>query len=996
MRKKVSIDKVYCGFAYIKKTSAFILSLLMLADTLYAQVDETIYKDPVVDTYYGRSDGQELIDNLNFRDLGNHWAKESIIQAGALNLVKGYDNNFNPNGIVTNQEALAYVVRALGMERMAQDAAIGMEALAPEGAGLLTEWSTGYLEVARQIGLITDQQFAEATAAGQEPLGPEAGFSRTAQAKREDVADFIYRGLSIINPGSFNVSNTVQSILAFSDYQEISVDRVEAVEAVVSHNIMAGGNSNFNPQGAITRAEMAQVLRNLDSVYFKTLGILRLNGAVAGIKDVQASQSGAYNLNRDIYLRMADGSVSIIQFQMQQSSSPQAAYMDTVVYKGGSVVGLGSLKEGDTVEFLVESATNRVLYANVGKPATDTYFTGKMTAIDIDAGQVTMVADNNKIYIFNLSKGLLDTQGDVKYIFLGQKKVDISTLPLGSKFQLTLWNNIARELKLIGQDTIIYEGRGIVTENNHSFGYISYIDNSGAEKTMYYNSGDMKVEKQNYYDMGGDIGYYDEVFPDFRYDPLDSEISEIEPGDIVFIRPSKENPETIESISAAVNYIMKTGKVLKYTDNIDYYSMLVEYDDKQTVWFDLAKDIFVSGDGQIKSTGDIVVGDYVKILVNQAIIQPGYVIESAKEVVIEGNEHFITTIIKGQLAGVNAIQNKLQIQNPQELTQTGWANYSQLNQLNLLDKNAEYYYNGERVSVDYALKYLKRSPGEVYIALENNYTGEKVKKVTFRGGRDSLLPKDTIVAVNADGSFKVLSTNDFIKTDNGTIVVKEGRLVTAGDISSGDFASIAVNDGLQAAVVDITKIAENIKSMFVRARVNSVDEGNSFRVQSIAVLDEMEWSYSPINRDFAIDYNTLFINGGGFVSLEEFMDYTENSVVDKVFNVIVDGSKATHIIDSPYAQAGVRGEIYEVNGNELKIKDATYYDNGTGKWQPISRKDNTATVTIPANSAIAKNSQIIFAKDLQKGNQIKIMTDSLPENIDNSLNVTGYIILVEK
>ncbi len=982
----------------MRKILAAFLAIMIFTESVSAQIDETIFKDPVVNTFYGRDDGANLIENLKFKDINGHWAKETIIQTGALNLVKGYGDYFEPNGTVSNQEALAFVVRALGMEKAAHDAAVTLRAQAPQNADLLTNWSIGYLEIARQIGLLTDQQFLEAISPDPALQDPAVSYVRTAPVTRENVADYIFRGLSTMNPAAFVNNNTVQGILKFNDFKDIAVDKAAAVEALASAKIMNGDtSSNFRPKGKITRAEMAQVLRNMDSIYFNSMGIVRLNGTVSGIKDVQLSQSGNYNLERNIYLRMMDGSVNIIKYQTQKNSSPQAINKDVPVFKDNDVNSLGYLRENDKIEFLLESATGRILYVKADEiPAYDTFFTGKLTALDFANANITLVADNNKTFIFYLSKGLLDTQNNINYIFIGQEKHDIKKLPMGSKFELTLRNNIVRELKFIGQDVLINEERGIVTENNHEFGYITYINNDGIERTMNYNSSDLKVEKQNHYDLEDEIGYYDEVFPDFRYDPRDSVISEIEPGDIVFIRPYKDDPETIESISAATNYIMKTGKVLKYVDNDDYYSMLVEYDDKQTTWFDLAKEIFVSQDGKNKSTEDINIGDYVKILVNQAIISPGYIMETAKEIVIEGDEHFISSIIKGQLAGINAIQNKIQIQNSQILTQNGWSNYNQLNQLSLLDKDIEFYHNSKRISADYALKYLKRADGDVYIAMQNNYTGEKVKKVTFRDGRDTLLAGDTVIATNEEGGFRILSVNEFITTDDGTIVVKEGRLITGSDIAANDFALTSINDGNNAAVVNITKIAENIKSMFVRARVNSVDEGKSFRVQSIAVLNEMDWSYSPIQRDYAIDYNTLFINKDGFVPLEKFMDFTGDSVVDKVFNVIVDGSKATHIIDSPYAKTGVRGIIYGIENNNLKIKDATYYDAKTGKWTPISNKDSTAVITIPLNSAIAKNNKVIYAKDLQVGNQIKVLTDNLPEKIGGGMNVTGYIVLVEK
>ncbi len=41
------------------------------------------------------------------------------------------------------------------------------------------------------------------------------------------------------------------------------------------------------------------------------------------------------------------------------------------------------------------------------------------------------------------------------------------------------------------------------------------------------------------------------MFPNFKYDPRDTTIDQIEAGDIVFIRPKEDNPSQIEKISAS-------------------------------------------------------------------------------------------------------------------------------------------------------------------------------------------------------------------------------------------------------------------------------------------------------------------------------------------------------------------------------------------------------------------------------------------------------------
>lgn len=985
----------------MKKLSILTATILIsatLISTVFARIDEMIFTDPVVNTYLGRVDAKSIIANTDFKDMKNHWAQESVTRVSALNIVKGYDDNFNPNGTVSKQEAIAFVVRAIGLEKEAQAAAIQISATRDPNSPLKTLWSLGYLDIALQRGIITQAQYNDSLVIDQTILDPTINFVRDSMATREDVADYLFKGLNSVNADIFVTPNTVQSIYNYLDWDKIDVNKIPSVEAITSNKIMTGkDNGTFNPKGKMTRAEVAQTLKNLDSIYFSIVGIEKKTGTIGGIKDNQVSVTGKTETWRNVYIRKADGAVDVLQSSLERNSSPQAKFYDAVVYKDGKVSGLGTLTEGDQVEYLIDTATGTVLYVQVANSAIkELKVQGKLYSFDYNTGEINITGDSEKQFIFPLVKGIYGTENNMKYIIMDDKKRDIKKLPIGSKVELFLKNNIVNEIKYIGEQVIVPETRGIVIENNQEFGYITVVTNNGSEITKNYNSSDIKVEKQQHYDLDDEIGYLDQIFKSNVYDPRDTVIEDIEPGDIVFIRTFKDDSETIEYISAASNYIMQYGKIKEFINNEKYFDMLVEFEDKQTAWFSVANSIFISKDGKPIKKSDIQVGDYTKILVNQAILSPGYIIESVKEMVIEGDEHYISKIIKGQLSGINNIQNELLIQNAQTLNKTGWFDYKELQKFSLKGKDIEYYFDEKRISLDYAMKYLKRSDGFVYVALENNYAGENVKKVSFRSERDELLNSDTVVTADGNGSFKILSNNGTIKTDAGTIVRRNGRLVDGTNIMASDYTVVSLNGENNAAVVDITQ-APNISGIMIsRGRIKTVDDGKSFKVQSMATLNNMNWLYSPVQRDYTIDYNTLYINESGVVSIEKFMDYTSDSVIDKVYNIVVDGQKATHIMESPYSQLGVRGTIYEKSEGVLKIKDATYYDNTTGKWSTVSDKDNTLEITLHTNSIIGKNNKMVQQSQLEKGDVIKVMTDKLPPKVTSGIKVDGYIILVEK
>ncbi|MBR1737200.1 MAG: hypothetical protein IJ736_09325, partial [Firmicutes bacterium] len=122
--------------------------------------------------------------------------------------------------------------------------------------------------------------------------------------------------------------------------------------------------------------------------------------------------------------------------------------------------------------------------------------------------------------------------------------------------------------------------------------------------------------------------------------------------------------------------------------------MTIQYENGAVGYFDVPDSIFISKSGKPVDPADVQSGDWVRILVNQAIIQPGYMIESVKEISVENSGHDISSIIKGTLGAVNTLQNEISIQNAYKLTNIGWSDYSEIKNLSVDNNDIEYYYNG--------------------------------------------------------------------------------------------------------------------------------------------------------------------------------------------------------------------------------------------------------------------------------------------------------------
>ncbi len=992
----------------MKKVISLILALsliMSLSINAFALTDTYIFTDTVSNTYVGQTEANDMMKNLSFTDTKGSAYQESITRMGAFDIVKGYDKKFNPQGFVSNQEAIAFLIRSRGLEKKAQQNAAALKTTLPNSS-LLPLWSLGYLQEAANLGIITNADYKNALIEDQSELSEDA-FRRSALATREDIAMWIAKLENTYSPNEFPIKTDLQKIYTYTDYQQIDPENILYVETVTANGIMGTNTTKFNPKGAISRGEFSSVLKNLDSIYFKQNGLTKKTGTVGGVKLSNTITTGQYNAKDQYYIRNNTGKIDVIEKQYNKNISPQVQNKDVVVYKGGLVGGLSLLKEGDQIEYVVETKPKKnpneltCYYIQVVNPKlTQSTVFGKLESVDKDNQTVTIrdyKTNQTKTYYTAGSIFGINSNTKKPYIKMDLKQYEIDKLPYGSGVNLHLSNDVVADIEYVGEPTLVTEVRGIVVENNPNLGYLVIFDNKGNKSTYNYDIGSLQtVKKLEYYQNEDQIGYIDQVFKNGNFNPVNSTIDKIEAGDIVFIRPSKTDAKYIESISASPNYTTKSGTITSYTDNGTTTNMLVTFDNGTQSMYTFPSDITITKNGQLANAADVTVGSHIKFLVNTAIITPGYVIETVKEIALESAGSNISKIVKGQLAGVDNVQKALQVQNSQTLEKSGWKNYNQVGNYSLKG-NVDIYYNGKKIDVDYANRFLKRGNNEAYIALENSYSGENVKKVSIYDGRDTLLPADTVVNSSPNGSF--VMANDFrqLDTDAGAIVVKNGRLVSPQNIAAYDYAQVALNGGNKAAVVNITEQGGSDGIQIARGRVQSVNDGQSFTVESIAELSNNKWTVSAVARTYNIDNSTVFITSDGNVdSIDNFIDYTAKSVYGNVYNIISkDGVHADYVISAPYTKQPVKGTVYKVDGDKIYLNDATYLNQKTNTWTVISRKDNTCVVKTYPNTAIVKNNQVTKPSKLVVGDKVTFYTDSLDySKVTSGMTINGYIVEV--
>jgi hypothetical protein len=964
---------------------AFVLAALMvlpLATPVFA--DDFILVD-ANRTFTGRAEAEALMESANFDDLGANWPAEAVVRGIALGALSGDAavdfRNFRPNDNMTRQEVVNTIMRAMGLS--GQASARGAELVQQTGM-----WPTaqamvdlGYSVLAMDMGIIP------------------ADFMLWGNASRQEVASILYNAVMAVASGHFNAAPALVQVYNLADWRDIDPLYLIAVENIMAANIMRGDGLYFSPRNNVTRGEMAQVLSNLDTIFLDIHGLERRTGTVAEITGGELVQTGQTQSWQNFHVRLGDGSVDILQFSENIYPSPQAEVLDAVVFNFGQIGGLELLEINHTIEYFVHLETNTVWYVNILHYAVEDSVEGQLFALDAAEMTVTL-RFNGQNLIFSLVDGLVTTLGGNNYVLMDQIRENIATLPFGQNVRLYLRNNVVIQISFVGMPVLVDEFRGLVLENNPDFGYMVLMNAAGQRFSMRYYSQEMMVQRLSHWDHGWFNSYIGQIFPTFGFRPTNT-IGDIVPGDIVFIRPEAGEAAVISAISAISNYIMRYGRIVTIVHHEDHMSILLEREDGQTAWHEIMGNTFIRAEGRPIAAGAVRVGDWVRLLVNEAVIAPGHMISSVREMAVEGDARHISNIVRGNLVGINAMQNFLQIEHAQVLSQAGWTNFNDIRQLSIANNNIAYYYNNRRITRDEALRQFRLSPATVYIALENHFAGERVTMVSFRTQREERLPADTVIASDGGGGFQLASIAGPINTDSGTIVRRHGRLVSGLDIFPGDHASVVLNGAGMAAVIDITNRPDTSALQIMRARVTRVWDGESFRVASMSQLFGHNWVFSPVEREFAIDSRTMYLGPDGSVNSvldANFITYTEETVFDQVFTIVTDGSRATHIFEAAFANRAARGTIYAIEDGQVRLRDVTIQNPVTNRWDIISIANNTMAVNLSSNTLIGRDNAVVpFAamQQLQIGDEVLVMTNNIPAARTPGMEINGLIVLVD-
>lgn len=960
--------------------------------------------------YSGSPGAAALLKNMEYPDVkaSKTWARQAIYETGALEIIKLYGSRlYGLSTSVTREEALAIAYRAAGREAEAQTRGEALNNGRPEDQRKKDPQAVlmdGFLQLAADEQLITQQNLQDAL-----ETDPQAvvTFNRRAPAQRQEFAYWLAKTLKL------PAAATQQKVHNYPDWKSIDTNKIALIETVVQNGIMnSNGNGRFNPLQAVSREMAAQVVSNAMKYILDMQKMARLTGTVEAVTTARDYTGGAERTIRTYHIRNSNGRLHIInvtavskgasaQKRNEQDGTVQpGAGNDLIVYKPTAAGNSSLLTAGDRLDYIV-AADRTVRYASVISSTYDTRYV--VAAVNsVDTGKLEM----NVNQMFNLDyPSIVTAQDHITFGLEGEKvnetykysgnvlavmnsvRVPVQDIKPDTLVILTLKNDIVTaitgfDLKVASEAGIV---KGIVEDNNPQLGYITLYREDGtgnapqaqAELSLYrtYNYGnqnDMEVNKNH----------------------RKAQVEEIETGDTVFIRLDPSG--RITAISGVDNYVVEFAKVLSKTPR----TLSVQYDDGTQQILDVDANVLVTSGGKLARYTDLKDGDRVRLLLHAT-----NKFTRVREIAVENERQWITGIYKAKIAYIDEMSGKLVAQNLETLSGGQWVKTDRKGVTGIaLADSFKLYAGGALMDTAGVNRLLTGS--EAYIAVKKDYGGEEQAViVSFRSEDDAeVVYNDTVAGILArTGEFTLFNANSRIKSDKGTIVIKDGRLVSGVSIGKDDTAYVVANRSdtngqLYAGVVNIdTRIGTDSIRIY-RARIKNINDGRDFTVESFSQLKGLTWEYANTPKTFRLKPDTRILDDTGVVNQREFVSYGAGSYNNRTVYILAGDTDAVLISTVPYGIYNVRGLVYDITGGTtgeegtvtqeptgLKLRDAKAYDLATYTWTGIGE----TTLTLLQNSIILKDGIIVKPSELKKGDRLRVIKK------DATTQGEAYIIIVE-
>ncbi len=323
----------------MKKTTLFLIALVTFLSLHTTSVAEpitelkipntdTVDTSTINNTFKGYKNGKSLIQNISFSDVNNHEYKDDIIKLASLSIIKGYGNSrFYPNNYITKEEALIFLVRALGLEEQVRKQVY--ENNGGYGEFIYRDLREEYTNQAINMGII----------------GEDENYNLTTRVSRETILRWIGKAIKI-DP----IYDDIQIIPKIKNFDDINPNNIGIIEALLQDGIYDyEKQNNLNLKENIKRSEMAYLLSKVMPNLYEENDINIFNGSILDKEETNENTKIVIDTQEEI------NAIDLTKDPLTNE--------DIVVYSNGKIMSASDLNIRDEIEYIVRN--DEVLYIEV-------------------------------------------------------------------------------------------------------------------------------------------------------------------------------------------------------------------------------------------------------------------------------------------------------------------------------------------------------------------------------------------------------------------------------------------------------------------------------------------------------------------------------------------------------------------------------------------------------------------------------------------------------
>ncbi len=978
-----------------EKIKTILLIILILSQLITIAMAQTILTLP--------SYGKSLTAKALFTDIGQVQNPENILKLRLMGIIQGNaGSKYNPTAALSYQEAATYLVRAIGQDESAVEK--GQAIIARQGTTdyLSDSWALGYMEEALAKGILTRndlremeslspaeenaidaQVTAEAkkdwmTIARREALRAEKITNAKLQKKnmrkaipRQDLALWILRALKLENLAA----SEINAIYAYNDWQNIKSRNLPAVETLLQKNILApASQSSYKPNGSISRTAAADILIKLIKEYPE---IFQIEAGIARLTEIKQNyDTKITGVEKGLLYIMEDFYGEEFSLFIEDSNTFPIIQKDKI--HNHKILNIG-----DTLEYATKD--DKILYASLG---VFNFVQGKISYLD-KKGKIA-IEDNQK-NITELEIGL-----NTVLTSLGQPIRDESLIVSQPVKAIYNKNNIISHLE-VTEPVDYYDNVEYID------GFIKYIDPQG------------KIIKFEDYD--GNLRTYgldDRIIVSINdyYESLDKLHSE---QDAVF----EINGRIVKNIKAFTAYTpdmpQEYKSVLRVREvNGDEITLTRPEDRLNPMVFKTDSQTLITYLGSPIKIHNIKIGDTVKIKTDKD--------HRAETVELMTKRYRIEKIYKARILNTLPTEDRLALIDVQSYKYPDW---EQINSEKTfpLKRDVEIYKDGKKLKPS---DLDKQKNVEAYIATVNDFGRETIAKITLKSVSEDSVYSGSIATEWTSNTLK-LSSGEKLAFDEGTIVIKDRRLLDTSDLTYNKEAFLVKNKlpGGQnfAALISLENANGFDYRNVVRGYIHDMGEDN-FSLESIAYLINNDWDYLYDGEEYYyVSKDTKILDNvveKAFISRDKFLEsrywewkekgfpppnynkYTihhPDQYADKGPHYEKCKIKSQHMLayaminedgeaiainiykrdpnlgkeNINFTESYVSGEVVSANElfTQLTLSDTKRYNSFHNQWEPSSVRESINT----EKAIIIKNDRVVTLGDLTAGDKIYAIID---------------------